>query len=265
MSPHLEQSCLRLSANMSYEQTAADLEYITGVQSNGMTQQRLVHRQEFKLPVVTALIEELCVDGGKVRLRTEKGLECVYKDYKAMQTNQGLIAGYQDNAGLINWVNSQPQAEILTCLGDGHDGIWNIIGLVAPNGQRREILDWYHLIANLNKVGGSQRRINEAQEYLWQGKVEKTKQLFANLTKKTAQNFCVYLKKHQDRIVNYQDLQSKKICSIGSGAVESAIKQISRRIKISGAQWNEQNVQQVLAHRVAYLNGMIGVNLKTAA
>jgi hypothetical protein len=265
MSPHLEQSCLRLSANMSYEQTAADLEYITGVQSNGMRQQRLVHRQEFKLPVVTALIEELCVDGGKVRLRTEKGFECVYKDYKAMQTNQGLIAGYQDNAGLINWVNSQTQAEIITCLGDGHDGIWNIIGLVAPNGQRREILDWYHLIENLNKVGGSQRRINEAKEYLWQGEVEKTKQLFANLTKKTAQNFCVYLKKHQDRIVNYQDLQSKKICSIGSGAVESAIKQISRRIKISGAQWNEQNVPQVLAHRVAYLNGMIGVNLKTAA
>jgi hypothetical protein len=73
--------------------------------------------------------------------------------------------------------------------------------------------------------------------------VEKTKQLFANLTKKTAQNFCVYINKHQDRIVNYQYLQSKKICSYafggaklyGSGAVESAIKQIGRRIKISGA------------------------------
>jgi hypothetical protein len=47
--------------------------------------------------------------------------------------------------------------------------------------------------------------------------------------------------------------------------VESAIKQIGRRIKISGAQWNEQNIPQVLAHRVAYLNGMIGVNLKAAA
>jgi hypothetical protein len=44
------------------------------------------------------------------------------------------------------------------------------------------------------------------------------------------------------------------------GAVESAIKQIGRRIKISGAQWNPRNVPQVLAHRVAYLNGMIGVN-----
>jgi hypothetical protein len=219
-----------------------------------------------------ALIEELCVDGGKVRLRTEKGLECVYKDYKAIlqgrgcanETNQGLIAGYQDNAGLINWVNSQPQAATITCLGDGHDGIWNIIGLVAPNGQRREILDWYHLIENLNKVGGSQRRINEAKEYLWRGEVEKTKQLFANLTKKTAQNFCIYLKKHQNRIVNYQDLQAKKICSIGSGAVESGIKQIARRIKISGASWKSEHVGQVLPHRCAYLNGLIGKSLKSA-
>ena len=55
---------------MSYQQTAVDLEYITGVQTNAMSQHRLVHRQEFQLPRVTALIEELSVDGGKVRLRT---------------------------------------------------------------------------------------------------------------------------------------------------------------------------------------------------
>jgi hypothetical protein len=89
-----------------------------------------------------------------------------------------LLAGYQDNIGLLNWVNSQPIAKIVTCLGDGHAGIWNIIALVAPNRQRREILDSYHLIENLNKVGGSQRRINEAQaiafftamRYTWSSK-----------------------------------------------------------------------------------------------
>ena len=76
---------------------------------------RLVHRQEFQLPPVTALIEELSVDGGKVSLRTAPGLECIYKDYKPIQTNRGLIAGYQDNIGLLNWVNSQPIANIVTC------------------------------------------------------------------------------------------------------------------------------------------------------
>ncbi|MEM6839351.1 MAG: ISKra4 family transposase, partial [Cyanobacteria bacterium P01_C01_bin.120] len=39
------------------------------------------------------------------------------------------------------------------------------------------------------------------------------------------------------------------------GAVESTVKQIGRRIKISGAQWERKNVPQILKHRCAYLNG----------
>jgi hypothetical protein len=42
---------------------------------------------------------------------------------------------------------------------------------------------------------------------------------------------------------------------IGSGAVESLVKQIDRRVQISGAQWNSQNLPQVLKQRCAYLNG----------
>ena len=51
------------------------------------------------------------------------------------------------------WVNQQPIAEVLTCLGDGHDGIWNIVEQLAPNGQRREVLDWFHLMENLHSCG----------------------------------------------------------------------------------------------------------------
>jgi hypothetical protein len=44
--------------------------------------------------------------------------------------------------------------------------------------------------------------------------------------------------------------------SIGSGAVESTIKQISQRVKLTGAQWKADNVAQLLKHRCAYLNGV---------
>jgi len=81
--------------------------------------------------------------------------------------------------------------------------------------------------------------------------------LFEECKKKQAQHFCQYLRKH--RIVNYDYFQAEQLCSIGSGAVESAIKQIDRRVQISGAQWNAENVPQVLAHRCAYLNGLIGL------
>jgi len=115
-------------------------------------------------------------------------------------------------------VNHQPLASPITCLGDGHDGVWNIIDEIAPNGERREILDWYHLMEN--KVGGSLKRLRQAETLLWQGQVE-AKALFADCTTKQAQNFINYLE-HCDRIVNYQYYQAEQICSIGSGAVESA-------------------------------------------
>ncbi len=110
---------------------------------------------------------------------------------------------------------------------------------------------------NLHKVGGSIRRLKKAESLLWRGQVDEAQKLFVDLTKKSAQNFYQYLEKHRHRIVNYEYFQSEQICSIGSGAVESAVKQIDRRTKISGAQWNIENVPQVLAHRCAYLNDLI--------
>lgn len=204
-------------------------------------------------------MQELCVDGGKIRLRTPPQQACEWRDYKAIATDQGTIANLQNNAQLIDWVNAQPLANPLTCLGDGHDGVWNIIQQLSIPEQRREILDWYHLVENLHKVGGSLKRLNQAEALLWKGQVDDTIALFEDCQKKQAQNFCQYLRKHRHRIVNYDYFQAEQLCSIGSGAVESAIKQIDRRTQISGAQWNIENVPQVLAHRCAYLNGLIGL------
>ena len=258
LSQHLENCCLRLSATVSYEQAERDIAYLTGIRVPAKTQQRLVHRQHFDLPDIEQPIEELSVDGGKVRLRTPLGEESEWKDYKAIATAQGVLANFQNNAQLIDWMNDHSLAHPVVCLGDGHDGIWNIISQIATAWQRREILDWYHLVENLHKVGGSIKRLNQAEALLWQGQVETALTLFSNCQRKQAQNFCQYLRKHQHRIVNYEYFQAEGLYSIGSGAVESAIKQIGRRVQLSGAQWNRDNVPQVLAHRCAYLNGLIG-------
>ena len=92
---------------------------------------------------------------------------------------------------------------------------------------------------------------------MWQGKVDETLDLFSSLKKKQARNFCLYLENHRHRIINYDYFQSEEICAIASGAVESTIKQIERRLKISGAQWNLENIPQVLKHRCAYLNNTL--------
>lgn len=258
LSPYLELCCLRVSANASYKNAEKDVELFTGIRVPSKTQQRLVHRQTFELPQSEQTLEELSADGGKIRIRTPRGEECRWLDYKGVRLHEFATgACFQDNQQLIDWVRQQPLSSPLICLGDGHDGIWNLIKPMAPETQRREILDWYHLMENLEKVGGSNRRLNRARALLWKGDVDATIALFEDCQRKQAKNFCVYLRKHHHRIVNYEYYQSEEICSIGSGAVESAVKQIDRRTKISGAQWKKENVPQVLAHRCAYLNDLL--------
>jgi len=254
-SPYLEKCCLLLSANESYERAAEDIKVLTGLSVSHSTQPRLVHRQTFDLPQVEAAVDEMSVDGGKVRLRTPKGQPSQWRDYKGVNLHECCVSAFfQDNPSLVNWVNAQPLAQPLTCLGDGHAGVWNIYQQIGSPSQRREILDWYHLVENLGKVGGSQQRLNAVEAFLWRGEVDSAIAQFNDWQQERVSCFIAYLNQHRHRIVNYGYYQSEGI-SIGSGAIESTVKQIGRRIKISGAQWEKDNVPQVLKHRSAYLNG----------
>jgi len=112
-------------------------------------------------------------------------------------------AFFQDNSALLDLVNSQVLAKPLICLGDGHDGIWNLFREIGEKQERIEILDWYHLIENLYKVGG-----------LWKGAAISC---FEGWSEPQVENFITYLNKHKHRIVNYGYLQAEGI-SIGSGS-----------------------------------------------
>jgi hypothetical protein len=253
-SPYLEQCCLLVSANESYERAAEDIEVLTGVKVSHSTQQRLVHRQIFELPQVEETVEEMSIDGGKVRLRTPEGQPSEWRDYKAVNLHNSCVAAFfQDNEQLVNWVNVQSLSDPLTCIGDGHDGIWNIYIQIGTQTQRREILDWYHLVENLGKVGGSGQRLDAVEACLWQGDVEGAIAQFEDWQHERVTTFVGYLNKHRQRIINYGYYQAEGV-SIGSGAIESTVKQLGRRIKLSGAQWDKDNVPQVLKQRCAYLN-----------
>lgn len=233
-----------------------------GIKISAKTQQRMVHRHDFShLQNIeqTTIIEEISLDGGKVRLRTpEKGKSCIWRDYKAICVNQEQRdAWFNENNKLINYVNEQPCAQQLFCIGDGHPGIWKLVKQFDGSMAKQEILDWFHLMENLNKIKGSLKRRKQAESLLWEGKVDETIEFISGLKKKQAQNFVNYLRNHRHRIINYRYYQEEEICSIGSGAVESTVKQIDRRVKISGAQWKSENVPQVLKHRCAYLNNQI--------
>lgn len=244
-----------MSATASYERSAQAIAVVTGIEVSRGTQQRLVHRQTFELPVVEPSVEEMSIDGGKVRIRTPKGEICRWQDYKAVNLHGYCQEAFlHENERLVEWVNGQALASPLTCLGDGHHGVWNLFAAVASHSQRQEILDWFHLVENLHKVGGSQQQLATVEALLWKGKVDVAIEQFKDWQPEGVDTFIAYLNKHRHRIVNYSYWQAEGI-SIGSGAIESTVKQIGARIKLSGAQWKAENVPQVLLHRCAYLNG----------
>jgi hypothetical protein len=173
ISPMLERCCLRVSANVSYQRTAEDIELFTGMRVSAKTQQRLVQRQSFEPPCLeeeVEEVEEVSIDGGTVRLIVQPGEEPRWKQYKAVHLSPEKIHGA--------WLDEQPFSAVVTCLGDGHDGIWNLFEQMREEVERRELLDWYHLMENLEKVGKSFQHSAQARSLLWEGKVDETLALF---------------------------------------------------------------------------------------
>ena len=241
-------------ANESFEDAEQDIEMITGIKVSSSSQHRLVEKYEFKEELTNKKIDALSLDGGKVRVRTPLGESSQWKDYKAVSLHGDIcVAFFQNNPELVDWTSRQPLAKIITCVGDGHDGVWNLITQIGEDYQRREVLDWYHLVENLNKVGGSLKRLKRVENYLWSGEIEPALDEFKGSKRPSVINFQRYLNKHRARIPDYSLYQQLGIC-IGSGSVESTIKRIGARIKIVGAQYLEKNVSQYLKLRCAYLN-----------
>ena len=236
---------------------------LTGIKVGHSTQHRLLWKGEIPKTKGKEKVKALSVDGGSARIRTPLGEKSEWKQYKAIKLHEQVgMALFQNNKELINWVNKQPLIDEIVCLGDGHDGVWNIIEEIGDNKYRKEVLDWYHLIENLHKIPEKKEILFQIKSDLWNGSIDKAFKKLNQLKDEQAQKFKNYIEKHKTRIPNYKYYQQEKI-AIGSGAVESLIKQISARIKIVGAQWDSNNVSQILKLRCAYLNGEIKMSIFT--
>ena len=192
-------------SNESFANAEQDIKILTGVKVPHSTQHRLINNYRLPEPKIKARVKSLSVDAPTVRLRTRLGQKSEWKNYKAVKIHKEIgMAFFQNNQSLVKWVNHQPLSRNVNCLGDGHDGVWNIVEQIGTRHQRREILDWYHLVENLHKVGGSNQRLRRAKTYLWQGLIDNAIALFDDLKKKQAKNFQNYLRKHRARIPDYQ-------------------------------------------------------------
>ena len=105
----LANNCLLLSGDESYEKAEQKIKKLTGMAVSRSTQQRLVHRYEFEELKVDKDVEEISIDGGKVRLRTAKGEPLIYRDYKGVSLHTlGVQAFFQENDCLLDWLRYCP-------------------------------------------------------------------------------------------------------------------------------------------------------------
>lgn len=259
ISPYLETCCLRASANVSYRHAEQDVALYTGMRVSAKTQQRLVQRQaweELEAPTSETIVE-LSIDGGGVKLTSGAKDQPQWRQYKAVRINSKgeSRAWFQANEGLVRTLQARWFNQVVACLGDGHDGIWNLHEAILPDeAQRLEILDWYHLVENLHKVSSAEVALEQLETYLWKGDVASALKALKGCPSHAVECLRDYLLKHQHRIPNYEYYSAEGLCSIGSGAVESLVKQIDRRLQISGSRWKAEHVPNVLAQRCAYLN-----------
>lgn len=261
LSPVLERCCLVASAKASYQEAEEELQLMMGLTVGRSTLHRLVERCDLPEAPSDKPVAGLSVDGGKVRLRTPTPGACEWRDYKAVQLHDSVCGAYfQDNDALVAWVKRHPLRSMVTCVGDGHDGVWNIIARLVPDCQRREVLDWYHLVENLYKLGGSRRRLERLKASLRSGCLDEVFEVLERRRGYKSQRLRAYLEKHRQRLVNY-DLYQALGVAIGSGAVESAVKRIGARLKLSGAQWLKRAVPKMLRLRCAYLNGAFSLRV----
>lgn len=217
---------------------------------------RLVNQVELPPDDASHPVAAASIDGGKIRVRNQDSGPGQWRDYKAVRLHQSECAAFfRASQALTEWSNRQPLSPIFTCLGDGHDGVWNIAQTFGNTKVviHRQVLDWYHLMENLHKVGGSIKRLVEVEALLWHGQVAAAIDAFEGLRRQQAKRFQAYLRKHRQRLPNYGHYQRLGL-PIGSGAVESTIKQIGARVKIAGASWKADNVAKILKLRCAYLN-----------
>jgi hypothetical protein len=144
---------------------------------------------------------------------------------------------------------------------DGAKWPWRLVETYYPKAV--QILDWFHAEERLEKVAeelfSSERAktwLDDTRTALWQGNTRFVIRACEKLApqSETAAKATTYFRNNAQRM--RYDVFREQGYLIGSGTVESACKQIvTRRLKVSGAQWNLQGARLTAKARAAWLSG----------
>lgn len=149
-----------------------------------------------------------------------------------------------------------PDADDSSVTSDGAEWIWNLAEDLFPDST--QIVDWCHACQHLadasralfpDQPDKAQHWYTQAQTTLFQAGAWA---IAAHLEAAILPDHAHYFRTHQRRM-QYQEFHEQG-CPIGSGTVESGIKQFKARLSGPGMRWSRPAAQQMLIIRAAVLD-----------
>lgn len=151
-----------------------------------------------------------------------------------------------------------PTARKRASVGDGALWVWNVAEDVCPDG--RQVVDWFHAVEHLSKAAHvlypdeedekkRKRWLKIYKDHLYMGSIHK---IICVLTKRGHPELATYFERHQRRM-QYHQFREEGL-PIGSGTVESGVKQFKQRLCGTGMRWEEHNANRMLVIRTAVLS-----------
>jgi hypothetical protein len=187
----------------------------------------------------------------------------------AVDTSYVGVLGGTSAFGRVLWAEAVarrfPEAGDRIALGDGAPWIWNLVGEHFSG--TRQVVDWYHAKQHLSQAGAqlygegsaeAQRWVKRREKPLYQGHAL---QIAAELNEqaKTHRRVAGGLRKEagyfQTNARRMQYLETREDgFPIGSGMVESGIKQFRMRFTGPGMRWSRTGAERLLPVRAAILS-----------
>jgi len=225
-------------------------------------------------------VKGISLDGGKVHLRGEGWKEfkvgavfdvvpCPYQDpetremverARAQHIAYTAVIGPPEQLGPGLWATAVrqgvPRARDSVVVADGAEWIWHLVRDYFPDSV--QILDWYHACEHLAQAGqalypgddpAAQRWYRGRQGDLFQGRIHA---ITLPLELQGLSEQAAYFHKHKRRM-RYQEFREYGY-PIGSGTVESGIKQCKARLVGAGMHWSRLGAERMLTLRTAVLS-----------
>ena len=221
------------------------------------------------------------MDGGMVNIRgegwrelkvgtvfdVEKRLECNPQTGEFDEMAHGVnmrytaVLGTKSDFAPALWAlaveHELPTARKRSVVADGAVWIWDVAEDVCPDGQ--QVVDCFHAVEHLNEAAqviyphlddAHQRKIwlTLYKDHLYMGRIHK---IIAALNQHGFPKLAIYFERHQRRM-QYLEFREEGL-PIGSGTVESGVKQFKQRLSGTGMRWHLNNLQRMLVIRASSL------------